>query len=142
MEALFLATSRNQGSRGKIARMIKIIFDVKRRYLPTTYPWAGYERGMSVPNTQRPPRVPTHRQFSQPISSAQPHAPRRRTYHPTPSPSPSPWCPHLTPVSVKTKYSPSSREQIHTSPLTLFICYAVGGDVLLCSGPLNVEIKQ
>jgi hypothetical protein len=30
--------SRNQGSRGKVARIIKIIFDVKRRYLPTTYP--------------------------------------------------------------------------------------------------------
>jgi hypothetical protein len=29
------ASSRNQGSRGKVARMIKIIFDIKRRYLPT-----------------------------------------------------------------------------------------------------------
>jgi hypothetical protein len=26
---------RNQGSRGKVARMMKIIFDVKRCYLPT-----------------------------------------------------------------------------------------------------------
>jgi hypothetical protein len=48
---------RNQGSRGKVVRMIKIIFDVKRRYLPTTVysipergvsgVRAGYERGMS-----------------------------------------------------------------------------------------------
>jgi hypothetical protein len=77
---------RNQGSRGKVAKMIKIMSDVKFRYLHTyvylSGVWAGYE------HSQYPTfALSTDSSPIQPLSS---HItqPRCHLQHP-------PWCPNL-----------------------------------------------
>jgi hypothetical protein len=95
---------------GKLRRWLKYFLKSNvgtylHTYLSVVWVWARYERGVSLPSTQHPPQVRTHRQFNPHLSLFSHNAfntmtmVSASTYH--------------SMIAVNIKYSLSWRKQLH-----------------------------